>query len=469
MVPMVESETLNTTRPLPKEGQEERVVPHPFLFVVLHCDQPLLGGARYELSQVDTIAIGRGKVREAVRSDEGSSRTLTLRLPSPTISKVHAHLVRSGEGWMLEDLGSKNGCCINGRRVTRSPVQDGDFIEIGSVMLRYCAAMPVVGKPVLDLDLGGDGVDTTETGFSSLVPALATQLESLTRVARLPFTTLLYGETGTGKEILALGLHKLSGRSGQFVAVNCGALPPTLIESQLFGHLKGSFTGAQRDEQGFVRSAEGGTLFLDEIGDLPLPAQAALLRVLQQREVIPVGATRPTTVDVRFVAATNKSLEELCLRGEFRGDLLARLGTYKHKLPPLRERVEDLGHLIASLLRASTVPRVANPQFAVPAARKLLAYGWPQNIRELEGTLGVAVALAENGFVERFDLQNAVAEAPAREEPLPSPEELRERIVVLLREHQGNATHVARAMGKSRAQIYRWMQEFGINPNDYRT
>lgn len=459
------SEILNTTEPLPKEERSARPSQRPFLFVVLHCDRPTLGGARYDLSEIEVITIGRGATREASRVDEDGSRKLTLSLPSPTVSKAHARLVRRNDEWFLEDLGSKNGCCINGQRVERTRVQDGDFLEVGSVVLRYRAAQAQPDSPI---DLDSATHTPKAPGYASLVPSYATELDALARVARLPFTTLLLGETGTGKEVLANGMHLLSGRVGPFVAVNCGALPASLLESQLFGHVRGSFTGARRDEPGFIRSADGGTLFLDEIGDLPLPAQAALLRALQQREVVPVGGARPTSVDVRFIAATNKSLDELCLRGEFRADLLARLATYQHRLPLLRDRIEDLGILMSDILRRSSAAGAADARLSVSAARRMLSYPWPHNIRQLEGVLEVAVALADGGVVERLDLPEAIVESSTRSEPPRSPDELREHLISLLREHRGNATTVARRMGKSRTQIYRWMQELGIDPNDYR-
>src|SRR5262249_24796529 len=156
------------------------------------------------------------------------------------------------------------------------------------------------------------------------------QLAALARIASMPIPVLLLGESGTGKEVLARAVHTLSGRSGAFVAVNCGGLSASLIESQLFGHVKGSFTGAGRDEPGLVRAADRGTLFLDEIGDLPLAAQAALLRVLQEREVVPVGGARPVAVDLRVVAATHRPLEKMAAKGDFRADLLARLSGYRH-------------------------------------------------------------------------------------------------------------------------------------------
>jgi hypothetical protein len=281
------NESFTTTQDLVYEHGAARPWPAPFLFVALQCDEPTRGGARLALFGIDVITIGRGANREAVRSAAGE---LHLRLPSATVSKEHARIVRRDDEWIFQDLDSRNGSCINGRRVTNSAVRDGDWIEIGCVVLRYRANLPALPECSADLDVAPD--DREIRGYSSLLPTVESSFRSLTRVARSPITTLLLGETGTGKEVLARGMHVLSARSGPFVAVNCGALTSSLLESHLFGHVKGSFTGAVRDEPGLIRSADGGTLFLDEVGDLPLPAQAALLRVLQEREVLPVGGTR---------------------------------------------------------------------------------------------------------------------------------------------------------------------------------
>lgn len=457
-------ETMGTTEPLPIAGQAVSGTNRPYLFVVLHCDQPTLGGARYDLSAIQEVRMGRGSTREILTLERGTLNKCAVSVPSSTVSKTHAQLTRVRDEWWIEDLGSKNGTCVNGVRIQKARVHDGDFIEIGSVLFRY--RMVMTAAPCSDVDTAQ--LITKASGYASLEPTYALQLEALAQIARLQFTTLLLGETGTGKEVLANGTHQLSGRRGPLIVVNCGALPASLIESQLFGHVKGSFTGAQRDELGFVRSAEGGTLFLDEIGDLPLPAQAALLRVLQQREVIPVGGSKPTNVDVRFIAATNKPLDELCLRGEFRGDLLARLSTYKHTLPPLRKRMEDLGILIGDMLRRSTDANAMRVRISVTAVRTLLTHTWPHNIRELESLLGVAVALAGGLSIERFEWSHISGESPVPDEPPKNPADLRERIVALLQTHRGNATSVAKSMGKSRMQIYRWMTEFEIDPNDYR-
>ncbi len=439
----------------------------PFLFVVLHADSPAQGGARYCLSDLDQVDIGRGPLRSATRVAEGRRRKLDLRLPSTTVSKVHGRLFRKGDAWHFEDLDSRNGSYLNGTRLTHSPLKDGDFLEIGSVFLRYRSALPTSPGAEADLDL----LATEATGFVTLVPPLAAELGMLARVALAPITVLLLGESGTGKEVLGHGIHALSGRAGAFVPVNCGALTASLLESQLFGHTKGAFTGAIRDEPGYIRRATGGTLFLDEIGDLPLSAQATLLRVLEAREVVPVGATVPILLDLRVVAATHKPLDRMAIRGAFRVDLLARLSGHQHTLMPLRQRIEDLGLLIRDLLRRSEVPGAADLRISVPAARWLVSQRWPLNIRGLSQVLGVAAALAEGPLIERSFLLDKDPKAiePSEEASPADPEDLRGRIVSLLEKHKGNVSYVARDMGKARVQIHRWMQKLEISADEYRS
>lgn len=461
------TDSFTTTQDLIYEHGAVRPWPAPFLFVALQCDEPTRGGARLALYGIDVVTIGRGANRDAVRT---GANELHLRLPSATVSKEHARIVRRDDEWFFQDLDSRNGSCINGQRVTNSVIRDGDWIEVGCVVLRYRANLPVFPECSSDLDVAPD--DREIRGYSSLLPTVESSFRSLSRVSRSPITTLLVGETGTGKEILARGMHVLSERSGPFVAVNCGALTSSLLESHLFGHITGSFTGALRDEPGLIRSADGGTLFLDEVGDLPLPAQSALLRVLQEREVLPVGGTRPTKVDVRVVAATNKPLETLCLQGEFRSDLLARLTGYQHVLTPLRERMEDLGVLIGDLLRRATAANAKTMRLHLQVVRRLLTHVWPQNVRELDNMLSVALALAERGVMELSHLPETITKSAPKSLPdsdIPSnSDELRLQIVQLLEQHHGNVTLVARAMGKSRMQLHRWMQKFGIDPEAYR-
>jgi transcriptional regulator with GAF, ATPase, and Fis domain len=289
---------------------------------------------------------------------------------------------------------------------------------------------------------------------------------------------LVRGETGTGKELVARGVHDASGRRGVFVAVNCGAIPGGLVESNLFGHVKGAFSGAVRDEPGFFRAASGGTLFLDEIGDLPASSQAALLRALQEREVVPVGGTRPVKVDLRVVAATHQPLESLVDRGAFRQDLLARLGGFVMDLPPLRARKMDLGLLVAALVQRLSPARADAVRFTPAAGRALLAHGWPLNTRELEQALSRALVLAGDAEVDVEHLPAAVTAirtAPSVSAPEPWVDDLSERdarlrleLLEQLAAHAGNLADVSRAMGKARMQVHRWCKRFGIDPNAYR-
>jgi transcriptional regulator with GAF, ATPase, and Fis domain len=272
------------------------------------------------------------------------------------------------------------------------------------------------------------------------------------------------------------------------VAVNCGAIPDTLVESELFGHKKGAFSGAAEDRVGLVRSAHGGTLFLDEVGDLPLGSQAALLRVLQEKEVMPVGASRPVPVDTRVVAATHRDLDDMVERGEFRQDLFARLAGFTAELPPLRDRREDLGLLFGSLLARHVGEVGEHPGIDPVAARALYRYPWPRNVRELDSALATALVLAAGKTLTLEHLPGEIRAAldarPAQPPPAPvspaatsgggeiglSAEDraLRDELVSHLRHHAGNVSAVARAMGKDRKQIQRWVKRFGLTPESFR-
>jgi sigma-54 dependent transcriptional regulator, acetoin dehydrogenase operon transcriptional activator AcoR len=264
---------------------------------------------------------------------------------------------------------------------------------------------------------------------------------------------------------VARAVHALSGRRGAYLAVNCGALPDTLVESELFGHKKGAFSGAVEDRPGLVRAADHGTLFLDEVGDLPLPSQAALLRVLQEEEVLPVGATRALPVDLRVVVATHRDLPALVKDGRFRADLYARLAGWELELPVLADRKEDLGIIIAALL-ARLAPGRPDIAFSQSAARALVQHEWPLNVRELEQALAAALALARDQVIDLPQLPEALrSPVQPRANPAPLTEEdarRREQLAALLAEHQGNISAVARAMGKARMQIQRWIKRYNL-------
>jgi transcriptional regulator with GAF, ATPase, and Fis domain len=316
-----------------------------------------------------------------------------------------------------------------------------------------------------------------ELPLTTFVPNLARQYESLARIAKSNVPVVVLGETGTGKEVVARATHRLSERSGAFLALNCGAIPGNLIESELFGMRRGAFSGAVEDRPGLIRSADGGTLFLDEIGELPSSAQIALLRVLQEQEVLPVGGTRAVPVDVRIVAATHRPLDRLVDSASFRADLFARLGGLTIRLPALRERREDLGLVIAGLIKriARSPERV---QLSRQVGRALLSYPFPRNIRELEKSLGLAIAIAtSHGDTCRVELEHLPEELRA---PPPlsvnvappnksnEDEERRADLIALLTQHHGRIAEVARAMGKARMQIHRWIQRYGIDVETFR-
>ena len=456
-----------------QEGSESRsqLVPlQPHLFVVLECDRPDAGGARYSLANVDEVSLGRGPARAVKRETVDGVRRLIVTLPGRWLSSAHARLTRAGSRWTLADAASKNGTFVNGTRVESVTLADGDVFAIGRALFSFRAALPTPPGTLADVDLRG-----STGGPATLAPLGQAKLDELRLIARSPVSVLVLGETGTGKEVLARAIHEASGREGELVAVNCGALSATLLEALLFGHARGAFSGAVRDEPGFVRAADRGTLFLDEIGDLPKGAQAALLRVLQEREVIPVGTVHPIKVDVRFVAATHRPLEELSTSGEFRTDLFARLNGFLHHAPPLRERRDDLGVLIAGLLPRMLAVGAPIPTLSPEAGQALLAYAWPSNVRELEQCLARAVALATSGAIEVHHLPDAVIRPPtppAKAVPPASLSKEDDRLRAALLQHlaqpAGNVREVARVMGKARMQIQRWMKRLRIDAGDYR-
>ncbi|HYS09660.1 MAG TPA: sigma 54-interacting transcriptional regulator [Myxococcales bacterium] len=449
-----------------RKPRRDAATGQPHLFVVFRCDRPLEGGARISLSGADAVAIGRAQRLELERLREDGATTLRIGVPDPRMSMQHARLQRVLGAWVVADAGSKNGTFCDGRRVERQQAPDGALLELGHTFFLFREAVAASPGDVLEPPSAG----ATPRGFATLVPAFEAELARIERIARSTVPVLLSGETGTGKEVIARAIHKLSDRPGQFQAVNCAAIAPNLVESELFGHKKGAFTSAVDEHPGAVRSSNHGTLLLDEIGDLPLPAQAALLRVLQENEVLPVGSSKAIPVDLRVLAATNRDLDQLAADQRFRPDLLARLAGYRCTLPALRERREDFALLSAAVLEAVGAPALT---FSVEAARALLGYGWPLNVRELEKCLAAAAVLADGGQVELEHLPLTVrAPAPAPAPATPPQEgpdaERRDEIVKLLREHGGNVTAVARAMGKARTQVQRWLRRFRIDPLSFR-
>ncbi len=414
--------------------------------------------------------------RHVIGRDAGS---VDLVLKAPAVSRVHAEVIRDGRNLVVRDLESRNGVLVNGRKVASARLEPLDEVRIGDAIFKF-------------VDAGAD--DYARYRIDGALPHGATrraqkpsalaggfQIDSIVaeieRVAATPLSVIVRGPSGTGKEVIASELHRLSGRRGKLAAINCTALPQNLIESELFGYKRGAFSGADRDKPGLIRHADGGTLLLDEIGDMPLEAQAKLLRVLQAREVLPLGATSPEPVDVRVVAATHRDLERLQREGKFREDLFARLNEYAVELPALNERKEDLFLLTQTFLaRHGGAGKV--PSF--PFMTGLLNYDFPYNVRELEACIKRALALTDATLLEPEVLPEVVQEAmadygsehsrrsqpPEDEEAQGAPDEtaLRE----LLTKHAGNVAAVGRELAKARMQVHRWMKRYGIDIADYR-
>lgn len=293
------------------------------------------------------------------------------------------------------------------------------------------------------------------------------------RAARRDASVLLRGETGTGKELFARAIHALSPRAdGPFLAINCAALPPTLLESELFGHVRGAFTGAVRDHPGFFRSADGGTAFLDEVAEMPLDLQAKLLRVLETRTVIPVGGREPIPVDVRIVAATHQSLRSAVEAGRFRADLMYRLRVIPIFLPPLRARLADVGLLAQKIIEELNQQGGRQVARISPAALSALSsYSWPGNVRELRNALEYAFVIGDGPVLVPSDLPAEIAQpdldlgAPAVNAPPPAPAgEPAEvtRIRRALERAGGNRERAAQMLGISRVTLWRRMRALGI-------
>lgn len=381
------------------------------------------------------------------------------------VSRTHASLEFSAETrtCRLRDQ-SRTGTFVNRQRVTETVVREGEVVRVGNSFFLY--------------RFEAEAVETAPSGSSELVgesPALAAVRRLLELVGRSAATVLILGESGTGKELAAKALHATSRRSGPFVPVNCAAIPEALAESQLFGHVAGAFTGARSDAPGFFRSAAGGTLFLDEIGELPLLLQPKLLRAVEERAVVPVGATRAIPCDVRIVAATNRDLTDAA---RFRGDLFARLSEFVVQLPPLRERREDILPILARLVAHPMPP--LDPELV----DALLGYDYPYNARDLRRVAtqltvrGASLPVWDCSLVDVFTARVGTNPEPAAgASPEPTPKAAgeaeqavpsREELIALLTASRGTIADIARETGRSRKQVYRWLERYGLSLDDYR-
>jgi two-component system, NtrC family, response regulator GlrR len=301
-------------------------------------------------------------------------------------------------------------------------------------------------------------------------------LRQVAQIAVTDSTVCLYGESGTGKELIARAIHVASRRAAnQFVAINCGAIPEGLLENELFGHVKGAYTGADRTKSGLLQQADGGTLFLDEISELPLALQVKFLRVLQEREFYPVGANQPTRVDVRLVVATNQDLARAVSAGKFREDLYYRVHVVPIFLPPLRERPEDIPLLTQHFLQKFSQEMAKEVGgFAPDALQRLMLYDWPGNVRELANVVERAVVLSTHGTIssDLLLLGNKESQSP-RYEPLKL-REAREQfekayLVQVLTTVKGNVSRAAELAGKDRAEFYKLLRKYALDPGTFKS
>jgi transcriptional regulator with PAS, ATPase and Fis domain len=325
----------------------------------------------------------------------GTGESADLRLADSTVSREHLRVSLMPNGIHLVDEGSTNGSWIGGVRIADVLITQDTALELGTTSM----ALRIEAGP-LDLPISDNAVFGTAIGVSAAMRHLFAVLE---RASASDVTVLLEGESGVGKEVLARGVHEKSGRvHGPFVAVDCGAIPSGLIEAELFGHERGAYTGATDARKGVFEQAEGGTLFLDEIGELPLELQPKLLRVLEQREVRPLGSQTSRPVNVRVIAATNKRLAEAAHKQEFRRDLFYRLAVARVTVPPLRDRSEDIVPLARAFLRTAA----GDPTAELPAdlSAMLTSYRWPGNVRELRNVIDRYALLGVRDAGHLFDV-----------------------------------------------------------------
>lgn len=441
---MTDSKTATSPKPPSRAGSVHRLL-------VLHCPTGRTVG--------QIIDPGESTIVGRVGDDPSH-----LVLDDAEVSRQHAAIERHETGLVVIDRESRNGTFVNGAAVGRADVSDGDVLRIGGHLLL-----------VQQIDSAGAGQlepvapDPNMVGRSHRMLAVLRQIQHAP-----PVPTLIVGETGVGKELAALAIHRCSKRAGPLVAVNCAALPEQLAESELFGHVAGSFTGAT-ERRGLFVEADAGSLLLDEIGEMAPLLQAKLLRAIETGEIRPVGADRPRAVDVRIIAATNRDLGAEVERGQFRADLYARIKGEVIAVPPLRERREDILELMEHFLGLAG----ASSALTADAAEALVLYDWPFNVRELEQlarSIGANVSGAR--AIDLDDLPAALGsfyeprrdDSPRPARPLPPVLGVPRRsdptapdLEQALRAFSGNIAKVASHFGKDRRQIYRWAERLGVD------
>jgi transcriptional regulator with PAS, ATPase and Fis domain len=410
----------------------------------------------------------------------GRAPDCDIRVEVPSMSRHHFKL-HVHQPVLIEDLGGANGTKLNGIRLEANaavPIDVGNLIEAGGVFLalRHAATRAANPPPAAKVARRSPDV-VVEDASMERIHALVEM------VARSNIPVLVIGETGVGKEIISAAIHQKSPRADKpYVKLNCAALPETLLESELFGYERGAFTGASQSKQGLIEAAHEGSLFLDEIGEMPLPTQAKLLRVLESGEVLRLGALKPKIIDVRFIAATNRPLPELLTAGQFRRDLYFRLNGITIPVPPLRERAGEVPALVHFFLeRAAKQSRRRAPAVPREVLELLSSHPWPGNIRELKNTVERALTLCSGPELSPdhvmldhhvTHLVGARGETPGRPKPVDpepprrmlrmDPATEREIIVRALDEAGGNQTRAARDLGISRRTLVNRISEYGL-------
>ncbi len=437
---------------------------------------PVVSVPRYRLVVVSGPDTGEGAISEDGRMTIGSAEGVTLRLSDPTVSRFHAELEATPQGIVIRDLGSTNGTHLGAAAVREVVVKSAVEIDVGRTRVRLFlgnerTTIPAAAGASLGGMLGGSA-------------AMREVYNALERAAPTTAPVLITGESGTGKELAARAVHAGSPRAGKpFEVVDCGGLPPTLIESELFGHERGAFTGAMTEREGAFERADGGTIFLDELGELPLELQPKLLRALGEQEIRRVGAKRTRKIDVRVVAATNRDLRRQVNTGHFRADLFYRLAVIQVRMPSLRDRLDDLPLLVRGLLETIARERGLDAHVEPDAdlIESLARHTWPGNVRELrnylEQLLILKVPPSFMGEAQIAPRSSALAATPTPFEglielPLRSAKsELLERferhyVARLLEQTGGNVAEAARRAGVDRVTLFRTIRRYGLRSEE---
>lgn len=438
--------------------------------------------SRFQVQALEGPDQGASALSEGTELAVGTAPGNQLVLADRTVSRHHCLIQITPEGFLLKDLGSTNGTTLGGYRIREAFLRSGATVGVGGTSLRFEVLADEVREPISEESVDPQG---RVLGASA---AMRRIFAALPRVAAADATVLLEGETGTGKGAITELIHQMSPRAGgPFVVIDCAAIPPTLIEAELFGHAKGAFTGAQAARAGAFEAAQGGTVMLDEIGELRLDLQPKLLRALEERQIRRIGSVEPVKLDVRVIAATNRDLRQEVNKGGFRSDLYYRLNVVRIRIPPLRERREDIPLLCAHFYRQFS--READPSPPAELVEALMRQDWPGNVRELRGAVERAVLMGDpelwretvlGAEAPASDDASAAAAASATAAGEPGDLDLsfrsakeratarweRTYVEALVRAHGGNLSRAARAARMDRNYLRELLRRYGISASE---